>query len=477
MLCEWTSVESLRERIQNEPGTILLMEGGPDGAVLVGPSFESATGPCIDCYIKRRRANGGNEIRPHAGPLSAGQSKRLAETLEKWRSNAGLFAGRQYEIHSSGKVSMHVLLAAPHCGCCKMAERCELVSSRLGLVHRLTVDKCERHAFYCSHAVGCRSDALGPTRALNHGFAAAILPEEASLRATMESVERYSAAFWPDDLTFGCQSSLKAECWGPDRFSGFGKASDGRPLSWAKGRELHTGQEIRVPASVVYLPYQAKPGERLRAHQSSSGLAIRGTLEGAIEHGLLELVERDSFLRSWGDSGPLEQIDTAPIPLDGLHLSRIPEVSAAAVVVAFIESPEPPYTACGVAARLDANEAASAATMEAVACQESLLRELRVHREPPRLPPRRLRDHALAHALYPELAAARRRWLFPQLPARCPEPLHTWAGLLAHFREVGFVELTTRDVAGLGLHVVRVFAPDILSLEQSQTGAAPHPIG
>ena len=79
-------------------------------------------------------------------------------------------------------------------------------------------------------------------------------------------------------------------------------------IGWVKGVELLTGDEIWVPAQTVYLNYIDVVSQRLIKGgrpepmyypTTSSGAAAGTSLEDAIYKGLLELIERDAFMKTW----------------------------------------------------------------------------------------------------------------------------------------------------------------------------------
>ncbi|WP_319508562.1 YcaO-related McrA-glycine thioamidation protein [uncultured Methanolobus sp.] len=66
-------------------------------------------------------------------------------------------------------------------------------------------------------------------------------------------------------------------------------------VEWIGGWDLLKNEEIFVPANAVYHPYDA-PGRALKLFRSNTnGLAAGNTIEEAIFHGLLEVIERDAL--------------------------------------------------------------------------------------------------------------------------------------------------------------------------------------
>ncbi|WP_342306064.1 YcaO-related McrA-glycine thioamidation protein [Methanolobus sp. ZRKC5] len=66
-------------------------------------------------------------------------------------------------------------------------------------------------------------------------------------------------------------------------------------VEWISGWDLFKNEETFVPANAVYHPYDA-PGRALKLFRSNTnGLAAGNTIEEAIFHGLLEVIERDAL--------------------------------------------------------------------------------------------------------------------------------------------------------------------------------------
>jgi len=67
----------------------------------------------------------------------------------------------------------------------------------------------------------------------------------------------------------------------------------GARLEWCPGFDLVNGEEVRLPCNAVYHPYTGTVGRLFRSN--TNGLASGNTLEEAIFHGLMEVVERDAL--------------------------------------------------------------------------------------------------------------------------------------------------------------------------------------
>lgn len=77
-------------------------------------------------------------------------------------------------------------------------------------------------------------------------------------------------------------------------------------IPWVWGRNLTTGTDTFVPQRLVHYLDQTGPAF---VDECSNGCATGGSPEEAILHGVLELIERDSFLLTWFARHPAVEID------------------------------------------------------------------------------------------------------------------------------------------------------------------------
>ncbi|MCM3570102.1 TOMM precursor leader peptide-binding protein [Neobacillus mesonae] len=78
------------------------------------------------------------------------------------------------------------------------------------------------------------------------------------------------------------------------------------PMNWVWGYSFLQERPILVPALLAY--YSLGYGEGF-VYETSNGCALGGSLEEAIFHGIMEVVERDSFLLTWYGQLPLPRLD------------------------------------------------------------------------------------------------------------------------------------------------------------------------
>lgn len=125
-------------------------------------------------------------------------------------------------------------------------------------------------------------------------------PEQAMASAVMEAMERYSAERQDrDQVIYGTVREAAdvgptldpKEMIIPMRFLHY---IDDAVLGWCTGYDLFKGEEVWVPANAVYHPYFAD-GDMQIFRYHTNGIAAGNTIEEAILHALLELVERDAW--------------------------------------------------------------------------------------------------------------------------------------------------------------------------------------
>ena len=86
----------------------------------------------------------------------------------------------------------------------------------------------------------------------------------------------------------------------------FKKFNPETPMDWVWGYSFLQERPILVPELLAY--YSVSCGEGF-VYETSNGCALGGSLEEAIFHGIMEVVERDSFLLTWYARLPLARLD------------------------------------------------------------------------------------------------------------------------------------------------------------------------
>ncbi|NWQ42582.1 TOMM precursor leader peptide-binding protein [Bacillus sp. EB106-08-02-XG196] len=91
-----------------------------------------------------------------------------------------------------------------------------------------------------------------------------------------------------------------------------------RQIDWVWGYSFLQERPILVPELLAY--YSLGCGSRGFVYETSNGCALGGSLEEAILYGILEVVERDSFLMTWYAQMSLPRLDPASIEDQELQL-------------------------------------------------------------------------------------------------------------------------------------------------------------
>ena len=287
-----------------------------------------------------------------------------------------------------------------------------------------------------------------------------------------ETLERYAAAFMPAGLPVCAAADLGAEHLDPSNVS-FGGAPLGadQPVRWVQGRRLVDGAPCWVQASAVYFPYVCHDLEPPRSRGGSEGLAAAPTAQAAIEHAAHERIERDAFMRAWRYGGARRPL-ASPFPgRPDLAFTQVGNRFGLPVVAAFLESDEVPYATAGLAARATLAEAVEAAGREAIGAQ-ALYRGLATVGADPR-------QARYRHAVDIGLRRARAAWRteapsWSEAPGALP-----WTALVRRIPDAVAVDVTTPDVASLGVRVERVVIPGCHGFEpiggESRLGGDPTP--
>ena len=135
----------------------------------------------------------------------------------------------------------------------------------------------------------------------------------ALVSAIGEAAERHCACFPDrDDMVFGAFHELADDAVSPDHLRLFSREQierfgprdpvyfdDRSRIRWVWGYSLSERRPRLVPASLVYLNYRPEGGEANIGLNASTGLAAGATREEAILSALLETVERDAFTVAW----------------------------------------------------------------------------------------------------------------------------------------------------------------------------------
>ena len=160
-----------------------------------------------------------------------------------------------------------------------------------------------------------------PYQLASSGSGAGLSRQDALNAALGECVERYCAGvFEPANVLFGAYRSLadNHRLVAPGEFALYDLTQTLGPqftrftadveLSWMPATELHSGDIVFVPASLVCMPYSRLKEEIFLSVVNSTGLAAGRTLKSAVMSGVCEAIERDAFMICWRGRLPIPSI-------------------------------------------------------------------------------------------------------------------------------------------------------------------------
>ena len=86
------------------------------------------------------------------------------------------------------------------------------------------------------------------------------------------------------------------------------------PISWVRGHQLITEQDVYVPCLSAYYMWKPQSNEPIFSRPDTCGLATHVDQDKSTHNGLLEVLERDALILSWRcSSRPIKSIDTSCI--------------------------------------------------------------------------------------------------------------------------------------------------------------------
>lgn len=191
-----------------------------------------------------------------------------------------------------------------------------ILDAHVGLIgnvreHPLEADSPRFFRYNCTAA---NTEAFGEYRNFAVGGGASATRDMALAKAIGESIERYCAAIY-DKQAFPLHAWADAPfpCVAPSDFVLYSAAQhafpgfmfdpfrDDSPVRWVPARDLRTGSTVHVPAAMVYVPYFFyQDGEETPITQPiSTGLSCHCSYEEAAIGALCEVIERDCFMITW----------------------------------------------------------------------------------------------------------------------------------------------------------------------------------
>lgn len=192
----------------------------------------------------------------------------------------------------------------------------DLIDPRVGLlawVSEVYKDAGAPEFFHYS-AKAAGTLGLAGRENFRHTGGAAARREDAVVKAIGEAIERYSSAWYdPAELPLTTHRQADFDAVPPEEFALYRAGQCDRPdfpvrpftrdtaIRWTPARDARTGAEVHVPAARVYMPYQCDPrtGDTPVCQPISTGLACHESFAAAALSGVCEVIERDAITIVW----------------------------------------------------------------------------------------------------------------------------------------------------------------------------------
>ena len=427
-----------------------------------------------------------------------------------------------------GETRTHPVLVKPFCPTCSkkkarlhpFGEELLETASRPGQsLPELAEILVSEHSGIISDFAAASRDATEPplplvwrARLSNHCFLSKVEPTHSSCSGKGmtrnaawtsclgEAVERYSGGCWDaEEVVIGRRRDLDGRSldpaglalYRPEQYLALPYApySEETELRWVRGRSLVHGDEVWVPAIMVFMEYQVHSPQEFLVPVTSNGLAAGPTLADAVLSAIYEVAERDAAMIAWLNRLPGRRYDAALHP-DPAVRQLAKSYRRRGVDLALFEMPTDhpiavfmgiafqkggyggPYATVGLGASLDPLSAARSAALEVAQVRPAFRERCRTHdaariaelvADPSTV--KTLEDHALLYAdpamafAFEFLEGGKADW--PD--GRVASTSAALSEVLDHFRATGqdvlYVNLTPRDLEPLGLFTVRALLP------------------
>jgi thiazole/oxazole-forming peptide maturase SagD family component len=280
---------------------------------------------------------------------------------------------------------------------------------------------------------------------------------------------------------------------------GYARAEPDTPLGWLRGFRLDDREPVWAPAQLNLVGYSARhrEGEPRIGPAFSTGTAAHTRPAAALQSALLELVQMDSAMGYWYAGKRALRIDyEGRLPRLESALGRVGRPLHRGVTFHYLPSPDLPghtvtcvlwtdgerlpAASVGVATDLDLEEAMYKAFLESTAIPHlalvGLMRQSSVLGDPSAFETiTDLDTNVVYYALPENLPIVRQR--FPVEETVAVEELPSYPGgtaeetlpfllreMVATGKRFAIFDLTSSDVADLGLVVFRAYSPDLLCL-------------
>lgn len=135
---------------------------------------------------------------------------------------------------------------------------------------------------------------------------------------------------WGDALAPETLTRYAARQYAKDSFS-FAPFRSSERYEWIEGVDVRTGKPVAVTVDHIYYPCALPADGKKLAAATSSGVAAHEDRSLAVERAVLEVIERDAFMRAWLQRRPCPAVDIRSLP--GNVQARIAMLNAAGVDV------------------------------------------------------------------------------------------------------------------------------------------------
>jgi ribosomal protein S12 methylthiotransferase accessory factor len=338
--------------IQGQPALLLI---AVKELILIGPNHTPGRTACFSCLLHWLTIAGFNSDEPAVMPDIS--EARLAADLvtlfcsedseDKWdcRNTIHTFAlsGRDHFVHP-----IYPLQDCRVCSLIKPLHKYELrihCSPFTGIVKTVSITSTPRAGAYRARATWnspLSAKDKKPLLRVQESHGRGTTRENAELGCIGEALERYSLVRRGDEPLHRARlaevrgidprrillySDLQYETrdqWNStadDRYFVGERFDPNEPIEWLPAVDLTDGSSIFVPAACTLMWYMFSASEKEYARADSIGCGSGWTFEDALEHALLEWIERDAMAIWW-----YNRLGRPAICLDSLNAPELLEV-------------------------------------------------------------------------------------------------------------------------------------------------------
>jgi ribosomal protein S12 methylthiotransferase accessory factor len=228
-----------------------------------------------------------------------------------------------------------------------------LVDDRVGVIRAVREEPNDAGSpdFFCFFAFACDTSAISRYKnaGIPGGSGVSTDREIAMAKAIGEAVERYCATIYDArDFPLASFESAPFPCVPPGEFALYSREQYTRadfpyvpfenttPVRWAPAHDLTNGKTCHVPVPMIFLSYRYENGEQPIAQSVSTGLACHVDPDRAAVSAICEVIERDAFTITWQAKVPRPQIHLSSLSDHNRDLVRRFERTGGAVTLLYL---------------------------------------------------------------------------------------------------------------------------------------------